>query len=262
MKKIVNMVLFLLHLYLRLQLILVFFYSFTINNVYASADSIYELKWLDLDPAISNADNFSQKQDTAIYVIQNRKYRKLGRFYVYAGGGIAIADAFTNTTNIQGRAGHFFSENWGIEGIYGKNFNKENDVALSVKSEGSVPFYHEIKQYVGGILLWAPFYGKINTFDSIQYFDLVFGFGIGQVQERNNREQFDNGSLLKPFSDAKHMTVIWDLASIFYLSTDVSLRLDLLSQYYKTQNMIKRSDSKDKKIYSHYTVTISLGYAL
>ena len=38
------------------------------------------------------------------------------------------------------------------------------------------------------MLLWAPFYGKINTFNKILYFDLFFGIGLATIGGKDNAE--------------------------------------------------------------------------
>src|SRR5690606_16951141 len=143
----------------------------------ADEKSLYNFSWLD--------------KDKEIYVLQNRKFRKDGKLYV---GGTAAYNLSQNFLTAYGgtlRAGYFFSEDWGIEFLYGKNTNSENDTAKGVKEQGSVPFYRQIDSFMGAMLMWSPFYSKINTFNRIFYFDWMFGAGVGSITTKDNRNKFD-----------------------------------------------------------------------
>ena len=90
------------------------------TKLFASEKDIYEFSWLD--------------PDKEVYVLQNRKFRKAGHLHLNAGGGITTSGAFVSSTAIQGRAGYFMTEDFGIEGLYSKNNGKENDTAKGVRS--------------------------------------------------------------------------------------------------------------------------------
>ena len=72
--------------------------------VVANEKSVYEFSWLD--------------KDKEIYVLQNRKFRKVGKVYVGAGGVKTISGAFVDSYGGTLRGGYFFSEDWGIEGVF------------------------------------------------------------------------------------------------------------------------------------------------
>ena len=109
------------------------------------------------------------------------------------GGGITTSGAFVDSTVIQGRAGYFFREEWGFELVYSMNNGDENATAKSVRSEGtagSIPFRRIVDNYMGGMILWSPFYAKINTFNQIIYVDWIIGLGVAKLEETNNQVEF------------------------------------------------------------------------
>ena len=146
----------------------------------AAEKSLYDFSWLD--------------RDKEVYVLQNRKFRKDGKVYVGATAEYLLNGAFINSYGGAFRAGYFFNEDWGIELIYGKNSGSENDTAKGVREQSTVPFYRKVDTYAGGMLMWSPFYSKINTFNKIFYFDWMFGLGVAQVQTKDNRNLFDTAS--------------------------------------------------------------------
>ena len=141
------------------------------SQVFANEKDIYEFSWLD--------------PDKEVYVLQNRKFRKSDRLYLNAGWGMTTSGAFVDASAIQGRVGYFFSEDFGLEGLYSKNTGKENNTAASVRAGrgngtgSSTPFRRIVESYSGGMIIWSPFYSKINTFNKIVYMDWIFGVGYG-----------------------------------------------------------------------------------
>ena len=177
-----NLILFLL--------VISFFYTVP-QSVWAGESDTYNFSWLD--------------PDKEVYVLQNRRYRKANRLHVYAGVGKTLSGAFVDSSNIQGRAGHYFMEEYGFEVIYSKNSGKENTTAANVRDNGSGtgsrPFRRIVDTYYGGMFLWSPFYSKINTFNTIIYYDWIFGAGIGKIKESNNADESPYLDVLKELPD-------------------------------------------------------------
>jgi outer membrane beta-barrel protein len=218
------------------------------TKLFASEKDIYEFSWLD--------------PDKEVYVLQNRTFRKAGHVHLNAGGGITTSGAFVNSTAIQGRAGYFFTEDFGFEGLYSKNSGKENDTAKGVRSSGvqgtgTTPFRRIVDNYWGIMALWSPFYSKINTFNKIVYMDWIFGVGYAQLKEKNNKLAFQSAALADVETAESHSGVIWEVGLKFYLSQEFSIRTDLTSVLYSANN-ISTSGSSMK---TNYDATISLGYS-
>lgn len=219
--------------------------------VLAGESSLYNFSWLD--------------SDKEIYVLQNRKFRKDGSLYLGATAAYNLSQKFLDAYGGTFRAGYFFSEDWGVELIYGKNSNRENDTARGVKEQSAVPFYRQMDSYVGGMLMWSPFYSKINTFNQIFYFDWMFGVGLGSFTTKDNRKKFDTINLSDDLTTENNMGALWNTGLRFYINESWSLRLDLTGQTYKADK-VKRSGtsgptSKASKLYSNYDLGLGLNYA-
>ena len=218
------------------------------SKIFASEKDIYEFSWLD--------------PDKEVFVLQNRKFRKANHLYVNAGGGITTSGAFVSSTAIQGRVGYFFSEDFGFEGIYSKNSGKENDTAKGVRSSGpqgtgTTPFRRIVDNYAGAMILWSPFYSKINTFNSIVYMDWIFGLGYAQLKEKNNKLAFQSAALASTETLESHSGIIWELGLKFYLSESLSIRTDLTAVHYNTQNI----STPGSAYTSNFDATASIGYS-
>ncbi len=217
-------------------------------NAKANESSLYEFKWLDADKEV--------------YVLQNRKYRKSGKFFLGGMGGLTTSGAFVDSYHAQARAGYFFTENFGFSGLYSYNKGEENSTAESVRNQGgtgSIPFRRITDSYFGVMGLWSPFYAKINTFNKIVYFDFILGLGFGQLNESNNRDEFESG-LSGRFDDLTdtHTALMWQVGLKFYLSERWSIKTDLTTLHYQAQKGVSRSSEEEKAFYSHYDLSLGL----
>jgi outer membrane beta-barrel protein len=218
------------------------------SKIIAAEKDIYEFSWLD--------------PDKEVYVLQNRKFRKAERLYVNAGGGITTSGAFVDSTSIQGRAGFFMTEGFGVEGIFAKNSGKENATAAGVRSStggSATPFRRIVDNYWGVMATWSPFYSKTNTFNSIVYMDWIFGVGYAQLTEKNNKLDFSLDAIIAashtPTTES-HSGLIWEAGLMFYLNQNFTLRTDLTAIHYSATN-VKTAGSSLK---SNFDATVSLGF--
>lgn len=221
---------------------------FTCSYLWAAENDLYDFSWLD--------------KDKEIYVLQNRKFRKKETFHITAGYGMTTSGAFVDASAIQGRAGYFFTEEIGIEFLYSKNSGKENDTAKSVRNSGSgsgsIPFRRIVDSYYGAMLMWAPFYSKINTFNKILYFDLLFGLGAGKIEETNNRQQFDNFDPTLGDITESHNALLWNVGAQFFMSTNWNLRFDINGTHYQAKKAIPNSTTD--AWYQNVDMALSLGF--
>jgi outer membrane beta-barrel protein len=215
---------------------------------FAAEGDTYNFSWLD--------------PDKEVYVLQNRKYRKNGRVYINAGGGITTSGAFVSAKNLQGRVGYFLREEWGLEFLYSKNSGEENKTALSVRNEGSsgsVPFRRIVDNYYGAMVLWSPFYSKINTFNTVVYVDWIFGLGYASLTETNNREEFINNQSNFTPTQETHSGIMWQAAMKFYLNENFDVRLNLATVHYKAP---KASVATSEEAWNtNYDLSATLGYS-
>lgn len=212
----------------------------------ASESDLYDFSWLD--------------KDKEVYVLQNRKFKKENKFNLTAGYGQTASGAFVDANAIQFRAGYFFTEELGFEVIYSKNSGVENETAASVRNSGSIPFRRIVESYSGGMLVWAPFYSKINTFNKIVYFDMLFGLGVAQVAEVNNRSQFDNfDPSLKDVSE-NHSGLIWNFGNKFFITEMWNIRFDISGIHYQAKKAIK--NTTEESWYQNIDMALSVGIDL
>lgn len=229
-------------------LIPLLFLSLAQNFAFAAEGDTYNFSWLD--------------PDKEVYVLQNRKFRKNGRAYINAGGGITTSGAFVSAKNIQGRAGYFFKEEWGFEFLYSMNSGEENETAKSVRNEGSsgsVPFRRIVDKYYGAMILWSPFYSKINTFNTVVYVDWIFGLGYASLTETNNRDEFVTGATSATPIQESHGGLMWQAAMKFYLNENWDVRVNLATVHYKAQ---KASVGTSEEAWNtNYDLSATLGYS-
>nr|BDT26797.1 outer membrane beta-barrel domain-containing protein [Bacteriovorax sp. HI3] len=227
--------------------LVLFSLTFT-TNLFASEKDIYEFSWLD--------------PDKEVFVLQNRKFRKANHAHINVGGGITTSGAFVDSTAIQGRAGYFFTEDYGFEVLYSKNSGKENETAKGVRNSGgggtgTTPFRRIVDSYMGAMFLWSPFYSKINTFNKIVYMDWIFGLGYAQLKEKNNKLRFTQGQTAEGIeTEETHSGIMWSAGLKFYINESFSVRTDLTAVHYSADN-ISTSGSSYK---SNFDATASIGY--
>lgn len=220
------------------------------SMVMAAESSLYNFSWLD--------------KDKEIYVLQNRKFRKDGK--VYIGGNVAktLSGAFINAYGASLRGGFFFNENWGIELLYGKSMGNENTTAKGIREQGTVPFYRKVDTMMGGMLMWSPFYSKINTFNRIFYYDWLFGVGAASVSTKDNRKRFDNQDDSTLTSDSS-ISLLWTTGMRFYIDQHWSVRLDFTGMNWRADRFGKPQNvgavRKKMDYFNNYDVGVGLNYA-
>lgn len=229
-------------------LVLFLIFLFLPKN-FASEGDTYSFSWLD--------------PDKEVYVLQNRKFRKAGRLHLNIGAGLTTSGAFVDATAFQGRAGYFFREDWGFEAVYSLNSGKENSTAGSLRNDGfagSVPFRRIVDNYMGAMVLWSPFYAKINTFNTIIYLDWIIGAGLAKLEETNNvLEITDNADNETPTTET-HTGFMWDTGLKFYLNQNFDVRVDLTVVHYKANKAV-RNGNPESIYYSNWDLAFSLGYS-
>jgi len=234
--------------YLLALLAIYFITTFSSQKAFASEQSTYNFSWLD--------------PDKEVYVLQNRKYRKVGKFHVMAGYGKTLSGPFVDAYSIQGRAGYFIVEDWGFEFVYAKNSGKENETAQAVRNPGGAgtnPFRRITNNYMGGMILWSPFYAKVNTFNSILYVDWMLGAGYGQIKETNNRDEVISGGTSNIVKTETHDGILWGTALKFYYTQMIHVRWDLTGLHYQAIRAKVNDADKSKAWYNNYDMTLSLG---
>ena len=220
-----------------------------IKTSLASEQDTYNFSWLD--------------PDKEVYVLQNRKFRKKGNLHFSLNGGKTLSGPFVNSTSFQGRAGYFASEELGFEFVYSKNSGEENLTAQSVRQQqdgtGSIPFRRIVDNYIGGMIQWAPFYSKINTFNKIFYYDWIFGLGIAKLEETNNRQELD-GVFSPVETTENHTGLLWNLGIRLYITPSWSFRVDVTTVHFKARRAMQTASEGDETMYSNFDLVGGLNF--
>ena len=217
--------------------------------LFAAEGSMYDFSWLD--------------KDKEVYVLQNRKFRKKGSVYFGGTLGKSLAGAFIDSSEYNLITGFFFSEDWGIELSYTDADGKENSTSESVQSQATTPFYRKIDKAVSAMIVWSPFYSKINTFNKIFYYDWMFGLGFTNTDTIDNRTAYQSNGKTGVETKESISGVTWMTALRFYISSNWSTRIDLRATHLNTVFVVGDESSnteEDKRWFHYYNVNVGLNY--
>jgi outer membrane beta-barrel protein len=207
--------------------------------VMASEKSVYEFSWLD--------------QDKEVYVLQNRKFRKVNSVYLGATFGKSLSGAFVDRYTGSLYGGYFFSENWGIELSYNKASNATNATHDAVKEAATVAFYRKIDTDMTAHIVWSPFYSKINTFNKIVYYDWLFGAGVSSITTQDNRNEFKDKASTDLTSES-NIAYSWFTGFRFFITENWSTRVDFKGTHSNADRAVLEGTNNFavKKSWFHY----------
>ena len=83
----------------KISLLLLF-----VTKAFGAEGDSYKFKWLD--------------PKKKVYVLQNKIFPNKGSVYLNAGYGFSSLSAFNSARVMNFNIGHFFNEQWGIEGFF------------------------------------------------------------------------------------------------------------------------------------------------
>ncbi len=222
---------------MRIKLLILLLISISIQ---AAEEDLYDFLWLD--------------PDKSVYVLQKKMYAKKRTFYFNAGVLKNNASDFQDTLGASLKLGYFLKEDWGVELLY-NSYNNSNNISFeNVQSvNGSEPFIRRPNSLMGLTLQWSPFYGKINTFNKIFYFDWSFGVGVGKLSTETNAETASLQNSTNTFTDENFTGVIIKSNFRFYVSKRVHIDLDYMTTTYsapgpKVNNIQNESTTTDTDV--------------
>lgn len=219
----------------------------TASFVFAAEDSMYDFSWLD--------------QDKEVYVLQNRKFRKKTNVYVGGTIGKSLAGAFIDSTEVNLIGGFFFTEDWGIELSYTKADGVTNKTHDAVNAQGSsVAFFRKIDTSTSAMLMWSPFYSKINTFNKIFYYDWMFGAGVTSVSTLDNRSEFTNTSAKYDLTTESLTGATWMTAVRIYITPSWSTRIDFKATHLNADSAISGENDTKTQWNHYYNFNLGLNY--
>lgn len=218
---------------------------------FAAEDSEYNFSWLD--------------PDKKIYVLQNRRYRKAETIEGYALGGVSMGDPYRTVIQVQPRLAYWLTESTGLEVFYSARFHSTNNTyrALKASIEASTnplqqsPQIREVTSQFGLLFNWAPWYSKINVFNSILHFDWYFSGGLGamttEIGQRTREETFGSGWIRENL-----FAVYLGTGHLFHLDENWTARLDVLGHFFYARD----EATLPKSLYSNFAFNLGIGYRL
>lgn len=216
---------------------------------FAKEGSVYDFSWLD--------------SDKEIYVLQNRKFRKAQKLYIGGTVGKQLNGAFIDSYGYDLYAGFFFKEDWGLEFSRTSATGSENATHDGVNEQGSVAFYRKITAATTAMLVWSPFYSKINTFNKIFYYDWLIGIGGASIDTEDNRLKFTTVTDDTPTLE-NNTAIAWMTGLRFYISESWSTRIDFKAFHLSADRVGKTTSASSptvEKMYSHYyNINFGLNY--
>lgn len=204
----------------------------------------YNFRWLD--------------PDKKIYVIQNRKYEKQGRFELSGGGGLNLSGAYINGFDFYSRAVFYASETIGVTflGVFQTSSENRNLEELK-KVSTAIPNIRYMKSMFAGYITFVPFYGKFNLFNRIFYVDWHWEVGVGSVSSEYDLNSDSEGD--PNLGISKHTALTWGTGMKFFISRNFAARLDMQALYYNAP-AIEGNELSTTETKSEYNYLLMLGF--
>lgn len=215
------------------------------KKVHAGEESLYDFLWLD--------------PDKQVYVLQNKLYKKEHTVYADLGYMSNFTSKFQDTQGVTGRVGFFFREEWAIEAGYQNYFNNNNTELTTIRRVSKVdPFVRRLNSSYNVNLIWSPFYGKINTFNKIFYFDWYFGVGYARINAESNKSTVGIANVVTKYEKEKYSGAIAKTGLKFHVRENIHIGLEYMNTYY---NAPGPAQVKKDKLRTNTDVILSVGFS-
>ncbi len=221
---------------------------FTLNAQALRADEkdLYDFMWLD--------------PDKKVYVLQNKVHKKERTVYANIGLGTGLSSNFQDTSMFHGNFGYFMTEEWAIEGLYTKYSNSDNEAMENLKRlNGSIPFIRKTNSNYGLLVKWSPFYGKINTFNKIFYFDWNLAAGLGKLETESNATSVSITGQANTYKKESYTSVLLKTGLSFHATKNIHIGVDLIMNNYKAPGPTVNGVTPTSKIRSNMDAVLTLG---
>lgn len=221
---------------------------FSSKNTHAGEKSLYDFLWLD--------------PDKKVYVLQNKLYKKEHTFYADLGYLANFTSKFQETQGFSLKTGFYIHEEWGLELFYHQYSNRDNDDWRNVRNiNGADPFVRRFNSSYGAMAIWSPFYGKINTFNQIFYFDWSFGLGIAKIDAESNRTTVDDTNLKSTYNKERYNAAVWKTNVKFHLTENVHLGVEWMQHHYKAKGPDRNGKKAAESLKTNQDLIISVGFS-
>jgi outer membrane beta-barrel protein len=226
-------------------LILGLFLLITSRNTQAGEKSLYDFLWLD--------------PDKKVYVLQNKLFKKEHTFYADVGYLSNFTSKFQDTSGFTGRVGFYIHEEWGVELMMNKYNNANNDEYRNVLSVNNVePFIRRLNSSYAALAIWSPFYGKINTFNRIFYFDWSFGAGPAKIDAESNLKTVGPANVKTTYKKESYTGAIVKTNVKVHITENVHLGLEYMNTYYTAPGP---RNPKSDRLRTNTDVVLSVGFS-
>jgi outer membrane beta-barrel protein len=211
----------------------------------AGEDSVYKFNWLD--------------NDEEIFIIQNKEYIKSGRVSI---DGVLInneSSPYQDTLGFAASLSYYFNEEWSIDYTYKSYSNTESKDYTNLVSayDSSVkPLVSKVESAQILHINWVPFYGKLNTFNKIIFFDWGVGLGAGTFQTASNWQTFDDPTVALTFESASDSGFNFKTFFRFHLTEHMSFGI----QYDVSRIETIRNPAGTKDTLTFSELAFFLGY--
>ncbi len=217
-------------------------------GVFAAEDDLYDFLWLD--------------PDKKVYVLQNKVYKKKGKFYANIGYTLGLNSDFQSRNGLAFKGGYYISEEWAIEGVYHQFSNQDDDAFKSLKRiNGAIPFVRKVEKKYGLMGVWSPFYGKINTFNKIIYFDWSFGLGLGQIHTESNATTVSSSSTADIYQDEKNLAILGKTAFRIHATKNIHVGLEYHRDSYRAPGPTIQGRPGTESWRNNSEFVISIGFS-
>ncbi len=218
------------------------------GSLQASEKDLYDFLWLD--------------PDKSVYVLQNKVYKKKHSFYGSVGYLSGMSSNYQDTSGVKLEAGFFIHEEWAIDLIWSKYSNSDNDAFKSLATiNQSVPFVRRPDSNYALGVVWAPFYGKINTFNKIFYFDWSFGLGVGKFNSESNAKSVSTPSQANTYDKESYTTIVTKTKLRFHATKNFHIDFELLRNNYSAPGAVIPNRSNNDSWRNNTDVIFGIGFS-
>lgn len=214
----------------------------------ASEDDLYKFLWLD--------------PDKSVYVLQNKLHPKSKTFYADIGYLMSLSGEFQNSKGFNFEFGYFFNENWAIE-LAGNLYNNSNNNAYNnlQSLKKGVPFIRRLNNTYSLFAIYSPFYGKINTFNKIFYFDWSFGVGLTKIGAESNATTVSDLNASTTFSSESYVGGSIKSQFKFYINKKIHLNIEYLRTTYRAPGPVIEDIKGQDKWRANSDLIFGIGFS-
>jgi outer membrane beta-barrel protein len=218
--------------------------AITSLSSWASEKDVYDFLWLDTDKSV--------------YVLQKKIHQKKGKSYFQFGYTHGISTDFQDTNGYNLNIGRYFHEEFAVELQYTQYANEnDNSYESIIRVNNTEPFIRKMSKSIGVMAIWSPFYGKINTFNKIYYFDIAFGLGISSLVTESNLKYVDDSSITGKFDHENQTALLAKIDFKIYFSEQYFFQAQLLNHSYMAN---EPQNKNTKQLKYNFDTTFGVGY--